>query len=784
MSGPPGPPGAPLPGPGGDPTVSPFDLSPPTDDDADPNEVIRRDVPNPDPARSALVKRWTQKVLEARKHWSPKFEQMHKNAQFVRGTQWPPDPAVQLKGERDERYVANIALRHVASKTAAIYASNPTMVAKKKERMLSTVWDGTESALMQAQQSVVQSRMAGGVDDPNALAVIGDAVQTKAYLQMIDKVCKTLELLFEQNVQEQMHPFKTMMKMSVRRGLITGVGYVKLGFQRAMGRTPDMDARIADMAERLTTIERLLADLADGQTEMTDPEAEQLRIDIASLTGSQIIVREGLSFNYPHSWAVIPDRKCVNLRTFLGCDWVAEEYLLTPEEIEEIYSVDVGSSYNTWQDPSDTSGFTLMPKVTHSTRAGGDGDEGADGKGKGCGMVWEVYSRKDGIVYALCDGYPDFLCEPGPPDAVTTRFWPWFPIVFNESYDEESPFPPSDIDLIRDPQLELNRARQGLREHRHANRPKIAVAAGVLEDEDKEKLQKHPANAVLELNALAPGQKIEDVLQAVKMPPIDPALYDTNPSMEDVERVVGSQAADMGVDDNRGTATEAGIAEGAHNTDKTSITDDLDGTLTELAQAAGEILMLNVQQSTVTQVIGPGAVWPQLTMQDVANNVYLTIEAGSTGRPNKAQEVQNMAILVPMLQRVPGISPEWLAKQMIQRLDDRLDLTDAFVEGLPSMDAMNRGAAGPGGPPGGPPGAPPGQGAPGGTGGSSPPGQGLNDPTQQGPAGQNNSPAGPTSQGRPMPQRAIPPTPQGMAGGNGANGMQPRGRAMVGMPTP
>ena len=30
-------------------------------------------------------------------------------------------------------------------------------------------------------------------------------------------------------------------------------------------------------------------------------------------------------------------------------------------------------------------------------------------------MVWEVYSRKDGIMFTLCDGYPDFLCEPGPP---------------------------------------------------------------------------------------------------------------------------------------------------------------------------------------------------------------------------------------------------------------------------------------------------------------------------------------------------------------------------------
>jgi hypothetical protein len=86
-------------------------------------------------------------------------------------------------------------------------------------------------------------------------------------------------------------------------------------------------------------------------------------------------------------------------------------------------------------------------------------------------------------------------------------------IVLNEGYDDRLPYPQSDIDLLRDMQLELNRARQGLREHRRANRPKTAVAAGVLEEPDKDKLRNHPANALLELNALAPGQKIDDVLQ-------------------------------------------------------------------------------------------------------------------------------------------------------------------------------------------------------------------------------------------------------------------------------
>src|SRR4029077_21112214 len=96
--------------------------------------------------------------------------------------------------------------------------------------------------------------------------------------------------------------------------------------------------------------------------------------------------------------------------------------------------------------------------------------------------VWELYHRKDGMVYVLCDGYPDFLREPAPPEAETMRFWPWFAFVINEGYDERRLYPQSDIDLIRDMQLELNRARQGLREHRRANRPKTAVAAGRLEE--------------------------------------------------------------------------------------------------------------------------------------------------------------------------------------------------------------------------------------------------------------------------------------------------------------
>jgi hypothetical protein len=173
----------------------------------------------------------------------------------------------------------------------------------------------------------------------------------------------------------------------------------------------------------------------------------------------------------------------------------------------------------------------------------------------------------------------------------------------------------------------------------------------------------------------------------------------------------------------------------------------------------------------VQKILGPGAAWPQLTKEDVAENLYLEVKAGSTGRPNRQQDMQNAQIIFPMLMRIPNISPEWMARELLRRMDDRMDLTEAFTQSTPSMDALNRlqGTVAVGDPqdptnpiqvpPPGAPGAavtplpgapaaapnpPPGAGPPGGppTGGAQPAMGGQpNDPTAQGAQGTNQAPA-------------------------------------------
>lgn len=695
--------------------------------DADP-DVIDREAPNPDEARRKLVSEWADRVRSARQFWADgPFQRMVQDMRFAAGDQWNENPTssdhVQFNQAQADRYVANMTLRHVQSRTAAIYGKNPKVVARRKERLLNTVWDGNSLSLQTAMQTLQADPM-----NNMARSVLADAQQSMIEQQRLDKLAKTLELMFEHELDEQPMNFKVQMKATVRRALTTGVGYVKLGFERVMERRPEIDRRIEATQQRLETLERLSADVADGEIQDQEQEVEQLRLILQDLKeDADVVVREGLSFSYPDSTAIIPDPDIRQLRGFVGAGWVAEEYFLTADRIKTVYNVDVTTASSGAD--SDDAPSRIYERARHNQFE--QADRGYDPKKNNYFCVWEIYNRDDGMVYTICDGYPDFLTEPSAPDVELERFYPWFPFVVNEVYDDDTVIPPSDVRLMRDMQSELNRSRQGLREHRVAARPKTFARKGLFTENDKENMSTAKAHEVIELDSIAPNEKIQDLLQAHSGPGIDPSLYDPSPVFEDYLRSLGQQEANLG-GTSGATATEASIAEGSRATGISSTVDDLDEFLTELARASGQVLLLECSPETVKEVVGPGAVWPEMDRKTVAREIFLEVEAASTGRPNKAAEVQNAQAIFPLLMQVPGISPEWMGRELIRRMDDRLDLTDAFASGLPSIQMLNSAqSAAPGGPggPGGP-GSTPDENAP-----------GPDNPDAQGGQGASNAPS-------------------------------------------
>jgi hypothetical protein len=547
--------------------------------------------------------------------------------------------------------------------------------------------------------SAIGGMAAGGIPGVNPLVsqavgsgvnIMLDAARVKNENVMMDKLARTLQLLYAYEIDQQPAPFKAMLKMTVRRTCTTGVGYVKLGFERVMQERPDLQKGIADASERLATLERLAADAADDITDENDAEAEQLQLLINDMMSEQnIVVREGLTFDYPLSYNIIPDTKCIELKHWTAAEWVAEEFLLSPSDIEEIYGVDVRGHCNEYSIAGDDN----ADPIAMGQQFNSDSRNWDDRKDEKKAVVWEIYCRKDGMIYVLCDGYKDFLREPASPDIYNERFFPWYALVFNECDHERELFPPSDVRLMRDMQLEYNRCREGLKEQRIAARPFIATVSGAIDDADMQKITERKANDIVELNALQPNQDVKQLLQAYAGAGIDPNLYEVNPVYEDILRTTGIQEANLGGTSNA-TATQANIAEGSRMTSMGSNIDDLNDLLTELARNGGQILLREMSPEKVKEVVGEGAVWPQISAQQVAQEVLLEIEAGSMGRPNAAQEVANAQRLYPLLIQLPGIDPEFLAKDLLRRLDDRLDLTQAFKSSLPSIVAMNGAAQG------------------------------------------------------------------------------------------
>jgi hypothetical protein len=693
-------------------------------------EVSRQD--------KALVAQICRTIKADKKHHERAFKRMRRDMQIA---MWGAD-----KDWGEERYRANIAGRHVKQKTAALYAKNPRAVARRKETLDFAVWDENPASLMLAYQTIqmgmqaVQlAQTATAQQDPltgaimpapepqlppgfeQAQATMADFQQGMARRTMIDKIGKTMEILFSHGMREQKPiDFKRAMKKLVRRACTTSVGYVELGFQREYGPRPGMTEKLADARVRLDHMRRLAEEMAEGEMDIDAAERAELEHSVEALMSEpEILLREGLIFDFPQSTKVIPDKLCKSLDGFVGARHMTIEYVYTVDEVKELFDVDVTSAYTSYTANAGSSREISSNDVLDDDYEWSPPSE----KKNGMVLVWKYYDKPSGLVYYLADGHPNFLRKPAPPDVFVEDFWPIYALTFNDVESEDELFPPSDVSLMLDMQKEHNRSRQGKREHREAARPRWVFANGSFGDEDDpQAIRNLKAFEAVGLN-IDPTTSIQNVLQTLPVPGVDPNLYDTNEVFTDTQLVVGTQEAQFG-GVAKATATESAIAANSTTSSDGSAIDDLDSFLTTIARASGQIMLREYSAEKVAEIAGPGAVWPELTLAEIADEVFLEVEAGSTGKPNQAVEINNWKQMLPLVMQLPNIDPYWLARETLRRLDDRMDLTAAIAAGIPSIVSMNQQSQ---------------MGAPA--------GDPASDPAAQGPQGANNAPQPPRGEG-------------------------------------
>jgi len=674
-------------------------------------------------SRAALVETLQADVRQAKRHFDADFKAMLEDMVLAHNgapKNWPKD-----------YYKVNITQRFVRQKVAQLYAKNPRVQAKRKQKLQYVIWDETMQSLQNAMMQVQQAAEVGMMPPPDAVALLQEVQSVAAFDRMLDKVGKTLERCFEYYMAEQIPSFKAQMKGCVRAAVQTAVGYLELGFQRETELSPENKAKIADHHQRMAHIKRLIADLGpDGDKTELDAEAEELRLAVQALQKQQqVVIREGLVFDFPKSTAIIPDPNCTSLTGWIGADWIAKEIFMTPDEIKEFYEIDLGKDSNNYKTYStSTKAYKQNPR-----------NDLTDKRDDLC-CVWIMWYKPSGLKFELCDGYKDFLREPEAPDVAVERFFPIYALCFNELEHPDKIFPPSDVRTITPQQMELNRSRQSLREHRKANRPGYVTPKGALNEKDKENLSGHQISGVIELEGLTPGQSVTDFIQSLPKTGVDPNLYETTGIFDDIYKSVGMMESHFG-GTSGATATEVATGEQARTGALEAEVDQLNDFLTEVARDAAQVMFMELDPMTVQEIAGRAAVWPTMNRAQIAQELSLDVAAGSNGRPNKVMRQQALQMLTPYLIQIPGVNPEWLGRQLIESIDDSLDLADAFKGSLPSIQMMNN--------------APPMQpgGAPG------------DDPASQGAEGANNA-----EQADVQPQQA---TPSIAAPGHGGPGRPP-----------
>lgn len=462
------------------------------------------------------------------------------------------------------------------------------------------------------------------------------------------------------------------MKQLVRRVVTTGVGYVRLNFSRQGDHALTDSGTDDSLSMRLKRARAIMEQINDDEVQDDDPRREQLEqlfssVEASTANGDQTNIEERLDFDFPSSTSVIVDPKCRSLKGFIGARWVAQQYILPLEDVNAYFETNIKAGGELICYAED--GVEKLKNEPSSSNK--------DPQEKPLCCLWEVFDIITKNIFFIADGWKDYVQEPQPLTPSIVRFWPLFGLTFNDIEVEPGGkvhiYPPSDVELIRHPQKELNRQRNELRMHRKGNRPWYGVSEGVLPTTDMDKITDHQTNELVAFKGIPPGTPINQVVQRFDPVPIDAALYESKTMLEDAHIVIGSNDPSASI--SHVAATPAVIQEQQRAAGANSNVDDLDDLLSELARAAGEMMLREFSLDTVKRIVGVGAAWPEQNRQDFLNEIFLDSVAASSGRPNKAVDVANAQQIGPLMLQA-GANPWALITMYCKALDTNLDPSD------------------------------------------------------------------------------------------------------------
>lgn len=670
-----------------------------------------------EPKDGELVKLWQDRILNAREFWQPTFKRIREEQSFAAGNQWPE---AQGSDWFEEKFVGDRIQQMLNRLQASRYAKNPKTQATTRERMNFEFWDESEEslagarALLQAAQPILDQAaeaMAVGMQPSAppppeiemAQKIVKDYEQGMAEKALFAKVARTAALLVQQQWDTQTPEFIVQMKQLVTRVDTSRVGYIKVSYRRdEKPLDPQQSAKAVSLRARLTTLKSQLDKVANGDIDEDSAEAQETAILLEAVTKELSAAEkpefedEGPVDDFLTATSVIVDPACRCLKEFIGAQWLCHEMVMPVEEAESQYGISLFDVGAVLYDENGPAGQAKVPSPKSN---------GETACRKVC--VWHVQDKKTGMCFVLIDGVKHFIKPPYVDLPKVKRFWKLVALTYhvtevevNDPENDVTCYGKSTVRRVMPMQIDINSSGEELRQHRIANRPGSIGVASKFGENDRAKLNApRQSHECIFLQDIQTGEKVADYIQPRPTVPLDPALYDTAQSDQAMLLAGGVQSSNMGNQNPGETATGQAIAEGSRISVDDSQTADLDYFLGIVAQMHWEMSLQEMSSEVVKKKVGRGAVIPDIAKDRFATDIFIEIEAGSSGKPNAALEAAKAEKLGPLIiQAIADPRLAFLVKIYARILDANLDIDEILkapqVGGQPQPGAMP-GTAGP-----------------------------------------------------------------------------------------
>lgn len=505
------------------------------------------------------------------------------------------------------------------------------------------------------------------------------AVGPEAY-KLVKQFAATLEI-----VLKRMFVQDTRLKWRVRSNIAsimtTGEGWLKMLYQRDWQSDPVIQARIQDAQDNLAELEQKIRNARNvDRIASAESDRYELQKMIEGLQqNAEVVAAEGLVIDRIRTEdMLVLDKTLFEFDRYVDAEALAHGIWMSRAKYEAMFG---------WSDDDKPTLYTT-PEQDYANHASAGG--GSDKPDEQFVRVWEVWHRAEGMVRTLCEGRKAYCREPYVVEHLPERWYPFFRMGWNFTDGSFDALP--DVALQKELQDEYNRTRTAFAEDRENNKPvQLVRGGGALTQDDLDNIRKRKRGQLIVIEGQG-GRPLSDDIVDYSGNKLDPMLYDVSQIRADLELVTGRGDADSGTVQEAKTATEAEILSQGLASRSEFRQDTIEDGIAEMAHAASEMLLQELTPEQVEQIAGPGYVWPQLSTAEVFNLVNIEIRAGSSGKPNRQQELERWEKLLPLMQaaiqqvfelRMNGQfelaeANIKLVAETLKRFDERIDIEEYF----------------------------------------------------------------------------------------------------------